>query len=171
MATVIEMSSTVFLVGIDELARIPDFLALGAIVIVAPDRSALRRWEGEQEVDADPTPSRDSAIPGLVVDLDARRARWRGEDLRLTDLEFRLITPMAAAPGRAFSFGELREIGWGCARGQGIDLFAVRSAIQRLRGRLAASGADLAIESVRSFGFRLEETPSTQRGSALSAVR
>ncbi|MGZ5317837.1 MAG: helix-turn-helix domain-containing protein [Actinomycetota bacterium] len=102
-----------------------------------------------------------------MVDL----ARWRGEDLQLTDLEFRLIAPMAAEPGRAFSFGELREIGWGHARGQGIDLFAVRSAIQRLRGRLAASGPDLAIESVRSFGFRLEEAPSTHRGSALSAVR
>ncbi len=170
MATVIEMSSsTVYLVGTDDLSRIPDFLALGAIVIVAPDRSSLRSWESE--MDGEPAPAAEPPSQGLVVDLDARRARWHGEDLRLTDLEFRLLAPMAAAPRKAFSFAELRSLGWGDAKGQGIDIFAVRSAIQRLRRRLDAAGAELVVESVRSFGFRLEPTAGPSRGSALAAVR
>jgi DNA-binding response OmpR family regulator len=169
VATVIGMSSsTVFLVGVEDLGRIPGFLALGAVVVVVPDDEALRRWHAQASADA---PAPPAGRDGLVVDLEARRVLWDGRQMPVSDLEFRLLSAMGSALGRAFSFAELRRIGWGHARGQGIDLFAVRSAIQRLRRRLAAAGVPLEIQSVRSYGFRLERSEAdTHAGGALSAV-
>jgi len=41
---------TVYLVGIDELDRIPEFLDPGLIVAVSPDATTLRRWQYEQRL-------------------------------------------------------------------------------------------------------------------------
>jgi hypothetical protein len=39
---------TVYLVEIDELERIPEFLDLGLIVAVSPDPTTLSLWQHEQ---------------------------------------------------------------------------------------------------------------------------
>ena len=40
--------ATVYLVGIDELDRVPEYLDLGAVVVIAPDQGTLRDWQLEQ---------------------------------------------------------------------------------------------------------------------------
>jgi two-component system response regulator QseB len=160
---------TVYLFGVDDLHRIVDFLSLGAIVVVAPDRPSLRRWE-EDVMDGDPLAVPETPSVGLMVDLDGRRVRWNGLDLRLTPLEFRVLSVMLASPGRAFSFHELRTSGWGQDREQGIDVFAVRSVVQRLRAKLRKASVPQQIESVRGFGFRMDRAPDAP-SSGLTMVR
>ena len=146
---------TVYLIGIDELATIPDFLRLGAVVVVAGDRAALDRW---QDQEARTTAASDVGHPatGIVVDLEARRILADGVPLPLSDLEFCVLGALVARPGRARSFGELRSAGWGDGATLPGDVEALRALIQRLRRKLHAAGAEMEIEPVRGFGYRAE---------------
>jgi DNA-binding response OmpR family regulator len=66
-------------------------------------------------------------------------------------------------PGKAFSFEQIRGLGWQDAVRLPIDIYAIRSLIQRLRAKLRAVNAPVTIHAVRSFGFRLE--PAAEHGS------
>ena len=92
---------------------------------------------------------------GLSIQSLARRVLFGGENLPLTELEYRVLVFLASDPERARSFQEIRRAAWGESPDLPDDVFSVRSAIQRLRKKLLGSGAPVAIESVRAFGFRL----------------
>lgn len=147
---------TLYLVGQGEVARAVQFLRLGAVVVLAPDRSTLNAWQAEFFAERVPLPP-PAARRGLDVDLGARRACWEGADLALTDLEFRILTALSSEAGRAWSFRELRHAGWGDGAPVPDDIHAVRSVVQRIRTKLRSADATAWISSVRSFGFRLEE--------------
>jgi DNA-binding response OmpR family regulator len=150
---------TVYLLGEDHLELIPEYLQLGSVVVVAPDRDVLRRWTTDQQHDGDSGGARPSDNGDLVVDLSARRVSIDGRTLNLTDLEFRVLAALMTRPGRAWSFTDLRRAGWG----QGPHVFGddqtVRALVQRLRRKLRTSNAPVTIEAVRSFGFRAEVRP------------
>ena len=57
---------TVYLIGIDELDRIPEFLGLGLIVVVSPDPTTLCRWQHERGL-AEPVTDRSTQEPTAVV--------------------------------------------------------------------------------------------------------
>jgi DNA-binding response OmpR family regulator len=146
-------TTTVFLVGTDDLPKIPDYLRLGAVVVVAPDRDALHafRWESVHDRVEEAGVER----AGVVVDLAARRIRTEAGDLPVSDLEFRVLSALLCHPGRAWSFRDLRLAGWGDGPALTADADAVRALIQRVRGKLVASGAPMRIEAVRGYGFRV----------------
>jgi DNA-binding response OmpR family regulator len=144
---------TVTMTGDEHLSRVPDYLRLRSVVVIAPSEELLRRWQAEGRGD-EPAPSEPPA--GLTVDVPGRRLSWVGAPLPLTDLEFRVAACLAAEPGRAWSFLELRRAGWGDGPALDVDVFAVRSVIQRIRGKLRVAGATPRLVSVRSFGFRLD---------------
>lgn len=150
---------TVYLLGEDNLELIPEYLQLGSVVVVAPDRDVLRRWTTDHEQQHAPEDDLPRDHGDLVVDLSARRVSIDGRTLNLTDLEFRVLAALMTRPGRAWSFTDLRRAGWG----QGPDLFGddqtVRALVQRLRKKLRAAAAPVTIEAVRSFGFRAEVRP------------
>jgi DNA-binding response OmpR family regulator len=143
---------TVFLVGEGRLALVPEYLNLGSVVVIAPDRETLRHWQAEQEPQAhvDAAPSAD----GTVVDMEGRRILWKGESLPLSELEFRVLGALLRAPGRAWSFRDLRRVGWGDGGEMPLDPYTVKALIQRLRAKLQAADARVTIEAVRGFGFR-----------------
>jgi hypothetical protein len=145
---------TVLLVGTDRLASVPGFIRLGSVVVIAPSRDALMGWQREGWGE----PGVPRATPaGLRVDVSARRLTWMGTVVPLTDLEFRVMACLASEPGRAWSYRELRCAGWGTGPELAFDVFAVRSVIQRIRRKLGAAGSPARVESVRAFGFRLED--------------
>ena len=146
---------TIYLVGIDDLERIPEFLDLGLIVVVSPDPMTLRRWQHEQELGDVPT-DHPAVASGVVVEMDARRISYRGVPLTLSDREFRVLAGLVHGRGRAFSFEEIRRLGWGEGTNIPIDIYSIRSLIQRLRAKVRAVAAPDTIAPVRSFGFRLE---------------
>jgi DNA-binding response OmpR family regulator len=152
----------VLLVGENALAQTAAFLRMGAVVVVAPDRRSLERWQGEQGGDG---PDRPSAAEDdrIVVDLRKHSIEWRDVSLDVTELEFRVLAALAVEPDRAWSFLELRATGWGPASPTHDDLLAVRSVVQRLRRKLRSAGVIARIETVRGFGFRLTMQPPPPR--------
>jgi two-component system, OmpR family, response regulator MtrA len=159
---------TVYLLGEDHLPLIPEYLQLGSVVVVAPDRDLLTRWteDHRQSRGAEP-PVR--LVGNLVVDLDARRATIRDRPVPLSDLEFRVLAALLARPGRAWSFSDLRTVGWGEGPAIYGDPQTVRALVQRLRKKLDAAGAQVRVEAVRSFGFRAE-APRSAEGLSLTGV-
>jgi DNA-binding response OmpR family regulator len=145
---------TVFIVGVERLPLVPEYLNLGSVVVVAPDQDTLRRWVWEQEGDRVPSADRDHGSLGTVVDLTGRRIVIDGATLPLSDLEFRVLSALLSPPGRAISFRELRASCWGDAPELPADVYSVRALVQRLRAKLQVADAQVTIESIRGFGFR-----------------
>jgi hypothetical protein len=132
---------------------VPEYLRLGSVVVIGPTLDRLTRWQEERPL-GPPVPSE----PGedLHVDLLGRRVLWRGAAVPLTELEFRVAAGLAGEPGRAWSYRELRRAGWGDGPDLPLDVFAVRSVIQRIRRKLWILGSRVRIEAIRGYGFRLE---------------
>lgn len=145
---------TVFIVGVERLPLVPEYLNLGSVVVVAPDQETLRRWVWEQDADLEPSLNRDEESLGTVVDLTARRIVVDGVTLPLSDLEFRVLSALLSPPGRALSFRELRASCWGDAPELPADIYSVRALVQRLRAKLQVADLRLTIEAIRGFGFR-----------------
>lgn len=145
---------TVVLAGLGEIGQIRAFLALGAVVVIAPDDEVLNTWMFEHLTTAVPHAC-SKEVEGLSIQSLARRVLFGGESLPLTELEYRVLVFLASEPERARSFQEIRKAAWGESPDLPDDVFSVRSAIQRLRRKVLDSGAPVAIESVRAFGFRL----------------
>lgn len=143
---------TVFMVGVERLALVPEYLNLGSVVVVAPDQETLRRWVSEQMEQQRSNATGD--VGSTVVDLAGRRIVSDGETLPLSDLEYRVLSALLSPIGRALSYQELRSIGWGDAPELPADVYAVRALVQRLRSKLQVANADLRIEAVRGYGFR-----------------
>lgn len=147
--------ATVLLVGIDELDHVPDYLELGAVVVIAPDRETMRQWRREQ-VAAGREVIAANGEGALVIDLLSRRILCFGRPLNLSELEFRILAALMSHPGRAWSFRDLRRAGWGEGLDLPVDVYSVRSLVQRLRLKLVAAEAPATIEAVRGFGFRVQ---------------
>jgi DNA-binding response OmpR family regulator len=147
--------ATVLLVGIDELERVPDYLELGAVVVIAPDRETMRQWRRDQDPSERPVPAANGE-GALVIDLLSRRILCFGRPINLSELEFRVLAALLSHPGRAWSFRDLRRAGWGEGLDLPVDVYSVRSLVQRLRLKLVAAEAPATIEAVRGFGFRIQ---------------
>jgi DNA-binding response OmpR family regulator len=147
--------ATVLLVGIDEMDHVPDYLELGAVVVIAPDRETMRQWRREQDA-AETQVLAAGGEGALVIDLLSRRILCFGRPLNLSELEFRVLAALMSHPGRAWSFRDLRRAGWGEGLNLPVDVYSVRSLVQRIRLKLIAAEAPAAIDAVRGFGFRIQ---------------
>jgi DNA-binding response OmpR family regulator len=145
---------TVFLVGVERLPLVPEYLNLGSVVVVAPDQDTLRRWTWEQDDHRHPSDEREVSSSGTVVDLAGRRIVSDGVTLPLSDLEYLVLSALLSPIGRALSFQELRACGWGDGPELPADVYSVRALVQRLRAKLQVAGADISIQAVRGYGFR-----------------
>jgi DNA-binding response OmpR family regulator len=165
--------ATVYMVGIDDLERVPDFLELGAVVVIAPDRQTLRRWKDDGELEP-PAAVQTSDGDALVIDLARRQVLCFGRPVALTDLEFRVLAALTSQPRTARSFRDLRRAGWGEGPDLPFDIYPVRSLVQRLRIKLHAAEAPIRIEAVRGYGYRIaseepQSAPLTLRHAGRSA--
>jgi hypothetical protein len=154
---------TVFMVGVERLPLVPEYLNLGSVVVVAPDQDTLRHWVWEQD-DGGPRGADGDPEPGTVVDLAGRRIISDGATLPLSDLEYRVLGALLSPAGRALSFRELRSTGWGDSAEIPADIYSVRALVQRLRAKLQVANADVTIEAIRGFGFRAGAVPSDRFG-------
>src|SRR5262249_14219615 len=143
---------TVFLVGADRLALIPEYLNLGTVVVVSPDPGTLKRWRAEQEEAESATA--DENLDGTLIDLEGRRIVYQGSTLPLSDLEFRLVSTLLSRPGKAWSFSELRCEAWGDGPELPVDIYSVKALVQRVRAKLQVADTPVTIEAVRGYGFR-----------------
>jgi DNA-binding response OmpR family regulator len=106
----------------------------------------LRRSRRGGEIDGDRA---DFYVDGrLTVDHEHRVVTRRGEEVRVTPLEFRLLSAFVRHPGQVLSPDQLIEMAW---RDPLVQSEQVKLYVSRLRQKL---GDAEAIETVRGFGYR-----------------
>lgn len=86
--------------------------------------------------------------------IENGHASIAGKLLPLSDIELRLLKTLAATPGTTVPFKNLLMAGWQLAEGPG-GREMLKTAIYRLRIRLAAYGMPRALKSVRGEGYQL----------------
>lgn len=91
----------------------------------------------------------------LQLDDAGRRARWLGQLLDLTPIEFRLLRTLSSQPGRVYARGQLLEQVH--EDGRTVTERAVDSHVKNLRRKLEAAGAGPeCIRSVYGVGYRYD---------------
>ncbi len=89
--------------------------------------------------------------PVLTIDHQQRVASAGGEELRLTPLEFRLLSVLVRNAGQLLSADRLLELVWGDEYGPTDQ---VKLTVGRLRRKLDGHLDPEALETVRGFGYR-----------------
>jgi DNA-binding response OmpR family regulator len=137
---------------VDDVEPINNLLEQDALVILAPRVESAAQLVRQEPGPEQPGPDL-IQIGDLTINLSEHSVRWRGRYLGLSEQEISILACLAGRPGHALSFAEMFRHVWG-ASGR-IDRTVLHSAVQRLRRKLAAARATIAIESVRGYGFRL----------------
>jgi DNA-binding response OmpR family regulator len=89
----------------------------------------------------------------LRIDFPGRQVTARGVEVRLTPLEFKLLTVFVRHPNQVLSREQLLELVWGDLYGVSGD--QVKLYVGYLRRKLAPWAPETApIETVRGFGYR-----------------
>jgi len=106
------------------------------------------------------TSSNDVMVMGpLQIDRSAHQVQVEGQNVDLTPTEYRLLVLLAERSGRVQGRTHLLETVWDAA--PDIQTRTVDMHVQRLRMKLGRAG-DM-IETVRGFGYRLNENAITSR--------
>lgn len=115
--------------------------------IVLRIRAIIRRGKGE--------PQEKIMTHGLIaIDPARHHVTVAGKEVRLTSVEFKLLSMLMQRRGRVQERDRLLNEVWGYE--SAIDTRTVDTHVRRLRKKLGKA-AD-AIETVRGFGYRLRET-------------
>ena len=89
----------------------------------------------------------------LTIDFAGRHVVYRGLPVRLTPLEFRLLSAFAGHPGQVLSADQLIEQCWGSTAGVARE--QVKLYVSYLRKKLGSvPKGSQPIETVRGFGYR-----------------
>jgi DNA-binding response OmpR family regulator len=130
-----------------------------AIVILPPERMAsLTAAALGTSTEAEASNTAPAACGGLRINPLTHEAWYQGSALRLSEREFKVIALlMCGAEGEAHSFGELVQVTTGSVdrSSHASDRNLVHQLIKRIRGKLRSVRADVDLESVPGFGFRL----------------
>ena len=113
--------------------------------LVARVQAALRRVGST----TDPVVS----IGELEVDIAARRVSLAGHEIRLTPIEFGLISAFARNPGKLLTHRALLTEVWG--PGHAEDTAALRTHIANLRQKIDPGGRESPIRTDPGVGYRL----------------
>lgn len=117
-------------------------------------RAVLRRASAARE-DAPREENEDFAFGKLRVDVLGHRVWVEGDEIRLTALEFRLLTTFHSRRGRVQSRERLLSDVWGYQAD--VTTRTVDTHVKRLREKLDAAGDY--IETVRGVGYRFRSRP------------
>jgi DNA-binding response OmpR family regulator len=93
---------------------------------------------------------------GIEIDLLSRTVRSNGETVRLTNTEFDLLAYFMNHPGQVLNRQQLLRAVWGYGHDPATNIVDVY--IGYLRRKLANGSRPVPIKTVRSRGYRLEET-------------
>lgn len=92
----------------------------------------------------------------LVMDPDKRTCRYKDQEIRLADTEFRLLFILVKRPGTIFTHEDLlRRVWWPEFIG---ELNYLRVSLSRIRKKLTAAGfPGSAISSYSGIGYYIED--------------
>jgi DNA-binding response OmpR family regulator len=117
--------------------------------LVARVKALFRRLE----LDTGGEPGRALCMGNLAVDADARTASVSGQPFDMTPTELALMVYLLQNSPRAASREELLKNVW--KFDFEADTRATDDVVKRLRKKLAGAGADVRIDTVWGYGFRL----------------
>jgi two-component system, OmpR family, response regulator BaeR len=118
--------------------------------IVARVKAILRRTRA-----AAAGATQDEPAPALLIDEEGYRAAFRGRELDLTPIEFRLLKTLAGAPGRVFSRQALLDRLH--ADHRAVTDRAVDAHVKNLRRKLEQAGAPPdCVRSIYGVGYRFD---------------
>ena len=109
-------------------------------------------------------PARDHSVPDrvageLAIDFRTHEVTLKGERVRLTPVEYKLLYHLARAPGRLIPHRKLLELVWGNA---GSDLGRLHVYVKRLRDKIEDGNGSL-IENERGLGYRFIRPASQEK--------
>ncbi len=123
----------------------------GTAELLARVRALLRRSGGESE-------GRRFTLEDTEIDVDARRVRRGGKELRLTATEWKLVDALASQPGKLRTHDWLLDRVWG----PGYDLDVLRVFVSQLRRKLEPDARQPRIvETDPGVGYRWLLEPDT----------
>ncbi|MCB9555785.1 MAG: response regulator transcription factor [Deltaproteobacteria bacterium] len=96
----------------------------------------------------------------IEIDIDAHRVHVDGEEVKLTALEFRLLSTLLSRAGRAQTREQLLEDVWEMTAD--LTTRTVDTHVKRLRQKLGAAGDQ--IETLRGVGYRFRKTSGESDG-------
>ena len=159
MATVLG-SSTDRITGLETGANDYIVKPFSTKELIARIRSILRRAPNRSHsIEADRSAqttagSQVVSIGSLTLDPITRRAYKGSHQLRLTEIEFRLIELLATKPGHIFSRGDILQALWGYDASSAADTKTVDVHISRLRIKLQDHTKDPQfIVTIRGRGY------------------
>lgn len=103
----------------------------------------------------------------LAIDASQGIALWDGTNLALTRRELAVLQTLAEYPDRALRREEIYRQVWGFAMARGDRTVDVN--VKRIRDKLAAAGASIAIATQAGIGYRLE-LPAAEAQSAVTGL-
>jgi two-component system response regulator ChvI len=144
-------------VGADDFIRKP----FSPRVLVERVRTVLRRYR--PQANAGVRPAADSVIERGHLRMDKERytCTWKGRNVKLSAVEFRLLESLAVRPGSPKSRNALRDIL--CEDQAMLHERAVDSHIKRVRKKFRSVDEEFnEIESVYGVGYRFSDTGRSQ---------
>jgi two-component system, OmpR family, response regulator VicR len=127
--------------------------------LIARIRTILRRSSTGQDSSPTTNPDASVAVGLLQLNVDTFEARWNGNLIGLSRLQFDLLLTLARRPKMVFTREQLLHQVWGTDFTE--DVRTVDSMVKRLRTRLREAGAPSElITSRRDLGYCLDPAPS-----------
>ena len=128
-------------------------------------RAILRRAGKRHREEAEPRVQ----VEGLNLDPETYEVSWRGQSVRLTPTELRILYLLATNAGHVVPASRLYTYVWGS---EGGDANALRSHISHIRRKLEIDGSGPGkITSVPAVGYVLRPDASSVPASAAPAAR
>ena len=148
-----EIDGMAFLAELRKKSSIPVIMLSAREEMTARIRAILRRSGGVKTGSAATV----QAVNGpLVMDPDKRTCRYKDQEIRLADTEFRLLFILVKRPGTIFTHEDLLRRVWGP---EFIgELNYLRVSLSRIRKKLTAAGfPGSAISSYSGIGYYIED--------------
>jgi DNA-binding response OmpR family regulator len=147
----------VLVLGVDDDSAAVRYYRAGADVALPSESSGLPVAAGLEALSrrAGPQETRVLRVGSLTVDRDARTAQVENRPVKLTRLEFDLLSTLASDPRRTFTRAELTGEVWGYDPQAAGPSRTVDSHAHRLRQKLEQAEAEPMVQTVRGVGWRL----------------
>ena len=121
--------------------------------LMARIRAALRRSSASGRVE----PKEPFVLGALTIDYDGRVVTVAGKSVRMTNIEYRLLTELAMNAGRVLTYSDLMQRVWN--RWQDEDTRRLRSTVKNVRRKLGDKAFDPQfIFNESGVGYRMGKT-------------
>lgn len=119
--------------------------------LIARVKSIFRRIEYDKKLKENS--DNEIQIADITLFPATKQATCEGNDLKLTVMEFNLLSYLARNRNNAVSRDELLDRIWGFENE--VETRATDDMIKRIRKKISSSGSSLKIETVWGFGFKI----------------